>query len=152
MFRAGDSVFHAPTGETWTLACDEENGEVVACGWPETLAYAKDCTLRKCATDAERLDLLHRAAASRGDDGCSTLRSRRASRQLASLMEPKVFHPGAYAEVEECAQTLGRALTETEIIVLGFGIARGYAKAEAEIATLGASPARREKGLDAVRR
>ena len=37
-FRAGDHVKHAPTGEEWELACDEERGEVMPSGWPMGIA------------------------------------------------------------------------------------------------------------------
>ncbi len=80
--RAGDAVKHGPTGQTWLVATDEERGEFMAAGWPETLAYAKDCTLDTAATDEERLDLLREVAASRGDRGGCTYRSRTAARQL----------------------------------------------------------------------
>lgn len=59
-FRAGDVVKHGPTGETWTLANDEENGRVSPAGWPCCLAEAKDCELVKASGDAERVaTLLH---------------------------------------------------------------------------------------------
>lgn len=51
-FQAGDAVHHHPTGEDWILATDEENGEVFACGWPETLAKASDLSVIKLG-DAE---------------------------------------------------------------------------------------------------
>jgi hypothetical protein len=81
-FRAGDTVLHAPSGETWLLACDEDGGRVVACGWPESLVPASECSLVEAATDADRLELLKRVAASRGDHGAGSFRSRLAQRQL----------------------------------------------------------------------
>ncbi len=54
-FRAGDVVLHRPSGEKWTLACDEERAEVICCGWPESYAKAADCTLLRAATDEDRL-------------------------------------------------------------------------------------------------
>jgi hypothetical protein len=58
LFRAGDTVRHAPSEEEWILACDEEGGRVSPCGWPETLAEAKDCELIAAATEEERLAML----------------------------------------------------------------------------------------------
>ena len=66
MFRAGDAVAHAPSGETWILACDEDNGRVIPCGWPESQAEASDCTLVEAATDEERVEILREAAAATG--------------------------------------------------------------------------------------
>ncbi len=45
LFKAGDTVKHGPTGETWILKRDEEDGHVWPCGWPETRARAADCTI-----------------------------------------------------------------------------------------------------------
>lgn len=79
MFRAGDHVHHGPTGEDWVLACDEESGEVIPCGWPETYARASDCTLKTPVTDAGRLALLREV----GRPGAEGLRASRARHQLA---------------------------------------------------------------------
>lgn len=57
-FRAGDIVFHTPSGEEWQLACDEDDGDVMPCGWPACIADASDCTLVKAATDEERTKML----------------------------------------------------------------------------------------------
>lgn len=57
-FRAGDIVLHKPSGEEWQLACDEDRGEVLPCGWPACIAEAADCTLAKAATDDERTKML----------------------------------------------------------------------------------------------
>lgn len=92
MLRAGDTVFHRPSGEKWLLAYDEMNGEISACGWPESYARASDCELIQAATDEERLDLLRRVA--KGGDGYS-LRASRARHQLAA--EPS----SSPAEVKE---------------------------------------------------
>lgn len=80
-FRAADRVHHTPCGEDWVLAVDEEGGRVMPAGWPESIAEAKDCTLLKAATDAERVGMLTDAAAlSRGDT-----RALWARRQLAAM-------------------------------------------------------------------
>lgn len=51
-FRAGDTVRHKPTGETWHVAA-VERGHVMPAGWPETIAFSDDCELVKAATDDE---------------------------------------------------------------------------------------------------
>lgn len=84
MFRAGDHVFHRPSGEKWLLACDEMDGEIICCGWPETFARASDCDLLKAATDEERLKIL-RAVARIADQ----TRGSRARHQLSAAKEAK---------------------------------------------------------------
>lgn len=79
-FRAGDTVYHTPSGEEWILAYDEENGRVSACGWPESMVNAEECALRKSATDEERLTMLNTWANQEGSDH----RTRAAKRQLAT--------------------------------------------------------------------
>lgn len=85
LFRAADTVHHAPSGEEWTLANDEENGRVQPCGWPPTMAEAKDCTLIKAATDKERSIMLHEwAREGRGYEHERDSRTRTARRQILS--------------------------------------------------------------------
>ncbi len=81
-FHAGDFIFHRPSGEEWVLACDEDQGDVICCGWPESYARAADCDLKEAASDAERLRILELAAKSRNDHGGTTRRSRTAHFQL----------------------------------------------------------------------
>lgn len=56
-FKAGDVVFHRPTGETWTLAKDEQDGWVYPGGWPQSQGRTEDCKLVEPnePTSAERL-------------------------------------------------------------------------------------------------
>ncbi len=61
-FRAGDHVYHSKCDETWVLACDEQDGEVICAGWPETFARADDCELREAATDEVRAKMLRDVA------------------------------------------------------------------------------------------
>lgn len=69
-YRAGDVVKHNPSGETWTLATDEEDGRVYWCGWPpDGSGMASDCTLVEGASLLERIDTLRRVSKSRGDHG-----------------------------------------------------------------------------------
>lgn len=56
-FRAGDSVYHSPSRETWTVAYHD--GDYIAwVGWPPGEAKTKDCTLVSRATDEEHRKLL----------------------------------------------------------------------------------------------
>jgi hypothetical protein len=66
MFRAGDVVKHGPTGETWWLAVDEERGEVMPAGWPETIARASDCTIERAASDEQHISALREVSAGQG--------------------------------------------------------------------------------------
>jgi len=83
-FRAGDVVLHRPTGETWVLAIDSENGRVSWAGWPEGMAAEADCDLVRAATDEERVARLEESAKSKpGRDGGPDHRASAAQRQLA---------------------------------------------------------------------
>jgi hypothetical protein len=84
--RAGDVVFHRPSGERWLLAW-AERGEVSACGWPEPIAKESDCELVKAASDVEHRAMLHTWAdePKRRDDGFMDSRSVVCTRQLAAL-------------------------------------------------------------------
>ena len=61
-FLAADVVLHRPSGETWALVCDEEDGSVIPAGWPETWAKAEDLELKGQGSQAERLDMLEKAS------------------------------------------------------------------------------------------
>ena len=79
-FRASDTVLHRPSGETWTLCCDQIDGLVIPSGWPACLAKSGDCVLIEAATDPERLAMLRRASLGPGTFGGN--RSDWATRQL----------------------------------------------------------------------
>ena len=53
----GDSVKHAPTGETWVVAF-VEGDRLYWCGWPGGSAQLSDCTLVKKASHEYRMSLL----------------------------------------------------------------------------------------------
>jgi len=53
-FKAGDTVKHHPTGETWLLIRDEHEGQVFPGGWPPSIAKAEDCTLIRSCPHPER--------------------------------------------------------------------------------------------------
>lgn len=81
--RAGDTVKHRPSGETWTVAYVE--GEWLAwCGWPEGEAEVANCELVEACSDEEHREMLERWA----ELNCTGTRDRRAvvcSRQLYDL-------------------------------------------------------------------
>ena len=92
-FRAGDTVYHTPSGENWILAGDEENGRVQPCGWPECMAEAKDCQLMAAATDEQRLAMLTDwASTGKGYEHERDSRTRAARRQLSGPL-PKTQAP-----------------------------------------------------------
>lgn len=95
-FRAGDTVWHAGSGETWVLAGDEENGRVSPCGWPESVSPAADCKRITVATDEERLKMLREwAAYGKGADHERDSRTSTARRQLVASGESiPEFQPG----------------------------------------------------------
>ena len=78
---AGDVVRHGPTGEEWILACDEDRGEVMPCGWPMCIAKAKDCALVKAATEDERAAMLKTWAEKQDSESSRDWRTLTARRQ-----------------------------------------------------------------------
>lgn len=52
-FQKGDRVFHRPTGETWFLVKDEQDGWVTPGGWPASQGRAEDCKLVEEADPAD---------------------------------------------------------------------------------------------------
>jgi hypothetical protein len=57
--RTGDTVFHAPSGETWIVAwADHETGYMAPCGWPTCQAQMRDCLIIRGATDDESKKLI----------------------------------------------------------------------------------------------
>ncbi|MEQ1910243.1 MAG: hypothetical protein ABMA15_15560 [Vicinamibacterales bacterium] len=61
-FRANDTVKHAPSNETWVLACDQDREDVLPAGWPETIAKATDCVLVRATSDTDRHEMLAHVA------------------------------------------------------------------------------------------
>lgn len=84
MFRAGDTVKHRPSGETWVLACDQDGEYVLPAGWPESMGRVEHCELVETASDRERIDMLQQASQGRGD----SYRARLAARQLQAIPTP----------------------------------------------------------------
>lgn len=56
--ETGDTVFHGPTGETWTVAY-VQGDRLAWCGWPEGEARLSDCKLTKKGTPEYREKLLN---------------------------------------------------------------------------------------------
>jgi hypothetical protein len=93
LFRAADIVHHAPSGEDWVLAVDEENGRVQPCGWPPTMADSKDCKLTTPATAEHRIVMLQEwAKEGKGYEHERDSRTRAARRQISSE-NVEVTHP-----------------------------------------------------------
>ena len=87
-FRAGDTVFYRPLGEKWILAYADD-GNVSACGWPESINKAADCDLVEAATDEGHVAMLHEWADvdRRRDSGGLDHRTSVCRRQLADLAD-----------------------------------------------------------------
>lgn len=61
--KTGDTVFHLPSAEMWTVAFARyETNDLAWCGWPEGLARISDCVLmHSCSPDSE-LELIREIA------------------------------------------------------------------------------------------
>jgi hypothetical protein len=65
--QPADVVKHNPSGETWVIAA--VNGdEVMPCGWPESIAKAKDCVIVKKATDEAKQKMIESWAGKHSGD------------------------------------------------------------------------------------
>lgn len=87
-FRANDTVRHTPSGETWTLACDQEGDWVMPTGWPESLARADECILLEATTDADRLEMLQAVSNHRESSYRSALARAQFTTARLAAMEP----------------------------------------------------------------
>lgn len=91
VFRAGDIVHHEPSGEDWVVAY-VDGEDLAPCGWPDSLARAADCWLKKSCTDEEHLKWLRDISKADGRRG------RRAREALAALSPP--LHDRSTTEIE----------------------------------------------------
>ena len=82
MIDTGDTVYHKPTKETWTVACVQGN-RLSWCGWPEGQAYLSDCVLIEKATPEARRKLLEEWAKPVNCDRRNDHRHHHAVRQIA---------------------------------------------------------------------
>lgn len=84
--RAGDTVRHTPSGETWRLATNPEFGRVCWFGWPEGDAKESDCVLVEACSDEEYREMLEAWGARwHGENGRTDMRHLIARRQLCDL-------------------------------------------------------------------
>ncbi len=67
LFDTGDYVKHAPSGESWVVAC-VDGEDLYWCGWPPGRARVTDCVLIRKATPEYRKELLHELASMLTDD------------------------------------------------------------------------------------
>lgn len=65
IYRAGDIVHHEPSGEDWVVAY-VDGEDLAPCGWPDSLARASDCWLKKSVSDEDHVKILREIAKSDG--------------------------------------------------------------------------------------
>jgi len=123
-FLAGDVVFHKPTKEEWSLACDESHLSVYPSGWPATRASADDCELLTPITLKGRFETLcevsrwrlhgegHRAARASEDLRLTIAHNAEAS--------PLLFIAGPYSSDPSAGLRNAVALAEFVIAAGGF--------------------------------
>lgn len=78
--RAGDTVKHLTSGETWTVAATLLDGSFYAEGWPCTLAQQSDAVVLEAATDAEHIATLRTWASYKDGDPRSSAARREIER------------------------------------------------------------------------
>lgn len=77
----GDSVFHRPSREWWSVAYVED-GKLCACGWPLGFVPVSTCLLVTKATIAERDKLLYDMADMKRGDPRHTYAAARLARMV----------------------------------------------------------------------
>src|SRR5688572_10852207 len=80
--KAGDTVLHHDSGEKWSVAWADEK-ELIAAGWPETLARVDGCELLESCTDEQSVAMLEQAVKSSG------MKGPRAFQSLVDLGHPR---------------------------------------------------------------
>ena len=84
--RTGDTVFHAPSEETWIVAwADYESGYMAPCGWPTCQAPIADCRLLKSASDEEAAVLIDQLSKSGRTDAHKAAALSRSEPQAAPV-------------------------------------------------------------------
>jgi hypothetical protein len=124
-FRAGDVVRHEKSREVWTLACDQQDSDVMPAGWPECWAKAADCVLVSYATDEARAEMLRHVARSRGDHGEASYRTNLARVQLHAST-PKLCGDACAL----CLAELDAARADAERRVIDAAILENVAQAQ----------------------
>ena len=66
MIRAGDTVKHRPSGETWDVSATRDQ-DLIPAGWPESIAIIIDCELLTAADDEQHLKMLLEVLSSKGN-------------------------------------------------------------------------------------
>ena len=80
-----------------------------ACGWPESMAEAKDCQLLEPASDSERLDMLKTwAAEGKGYEHERDSRTRTARRQLSSENDQLHTPPSEGEEYQKFVEEMAK--------------------------------------------
>lgn len=104
--RAGDTVEHGPSGETWVVACTESAaGRLIAAGWPETVAEINDCKIVATCTDEKHREMLEACAKHSG------LRGSWARQQLSNLNQRESLEVGNNRAERKKIQTDERSAT-----------------------------------------
>ena len=87
--KAGDTVKHIPSGETWVLAVgpfDMIGGLfIMACGWPEEMVPFSRVELVKSCSDSECEEMLYKWSEMRRENGRIDWRTLEARNQLHEL-------------------------------------------------------------------
>lgn len=97
--KAGDYVYHKPSGETWVVAY--RDGEYLGyCGWPPGEAKVADCQLVKSCTKEEHLALLE-ALATAGSGKRAQMAKQQLEKYVASERHRKKPEPNLQWE-ERC--------------------------------------------------
>lgn len=86
-YRAGDVVRHRELGEEWGLACDEKDGRIAACGWPEGWTRVEEVELVEAATDEHRLEVLTSVARDNRDSRGAAARAQLAAAQAETPLD-----------------------------------------------------------------
>jgi len=87
--RAGDTVEHGPSGETWVVACTKPaTDRLIAAGWPESVVEMSDCKIVATCSDEKHREMLEACAKHNG------LRGSWARQQLADLNQRETLKTG----------------------------------------------------------
>ena len=96
--RAGDTVLHRPSGETWIVASLTTDGALYACGWPESRADAADVEVTEPCSDEEHEKMLRDVGATTSDHGGHSARASWARENLRAEQFKKAVENAAAAE------------------------------------------------------
>lgn len=100
-YRAGDVVQHIESGEEWLLACDEWDGRVSACGWPESWNRVEEVALITPATDEARLERLREGAKGRCSRAAAARRALDAEKPRRTLADVVANPPEGWTTYQD---------------------------------------------------